>query len=417
MRKSSTIIFIAAGACAIGAVAVCRHDHAWSEAVRSWSFLGQKYDASWELLNGVRAMGKGDVLVCLALFAGALGLRSTAWRILAALLMVMMVVSPLKVAVGRERPNADAAVTSRFSRDCQSFPSGDTAATGACFAAIALWSSPWMMPAAAGAVAVGLMRVHDGAHYPSDVLAGLAIGFAAAGAAGLLQMRHFRRFNMIRPSWFAVIFVVYFIAFLVPCLIKHKGTFLDFTFLLGPTMVFVLLVKYLATLRAAAVFSRKKKEAESLDLIAPRESKLRLPGEKFNDAMMCALLAAFVLLGIAFVGLGFQDSAGMRLLVIGQGLFFSISGVWMLLERVTRKGNAMSSLAFIVVFALFLGVLSPVAKKRQEELREKMKDRAGFKTLNRVKTGCPFGKRGTSFRWITGDARPSAWLYRMRRSS
>ncbi|MFF8279601.1 phosphatase PAP2 family protein [Streptomyces lateritius] len=63
--------------------------------------------------------------------------------------------------------------------DSSSFPSGHTAAAVAFTAAVAsTW--PWAGAACAvPTVLVALERVHSGAHYPSDVAAGVAIGLAA----------------------------------------------------------------------------------------------------------------------------------------------------------------------------------------------------------------------------------------------
>ncbi|MFE9912454.1 phosphatase PAP2 family protein [Streptomyces clavifer] len=64
--------------------------------------------------------------------------------------------------------------------DSSSFPSGHTAAAVAFTAAVApTW--PWAGTACALPTAlVAIERVHNGAHYPSDVAAGAAIGLAAA---------------------------------------------------------------------------------------------------------------------------------------------------------------------------------------------------------------------------------------------
>ncbi|MEU3604485.1 phosphatase PAP2 family protein [Streptomyces sp. NPDC035033] len=64
--------------------------------------------------------------------------------------------------------------------DSSSFPSGHTAAAVAFTAAVAPgW--PWAGAACAvPTVLVAIERVHRGAHYPSDVAAGAAIGLAAA---------------------------------------------------------------------------------------------------------------------------------------------------------------------------------------------------------------------------------------------
>ncbi|GGX31598.1 phosphatase PAP2 family protein [Streptomyces lomondensis] len=64
--------------------------------------------------------------------------------------------------------------------DSSSFPSGHTAAGVAFSAAVAaVW--PWAgAVCAVPAVMVAAERVHTGAHYPSDVAVGAAVGLAAA---------------------------------------------------------------------------------------------------------------------------------------------------------------------------------------------------------------------------------------------
>ncbi|MFD7628344.1 phosphatase PAP2 family protein [Streptomyces sp. NPDC059851] len=64
--------------------------------------------------------------------------------------------------------------------DSSSFPSGHTAAAVAFTGAVA---PTWPLAGAACAVPtvlVAIERIHSGAHYPSDVVAGAAIGVAAA---------------------------------------------------------------------------------------------------------------------------------------------------------------------------------------------------------------------------------------------
>ncbi|MFE5697701.1 phosphatase PAP2 family protein [Streptomyces erythrochromogenes] len=64
--------------------------------------------------------------------------------------------------------------------DSSSIPSGHTAAAVAFTAAVSP-SWPWAGAACAvPTVLVAVERVHSGAHYPSDVAAGAAIGIAAA---------------------------------------------------------------------------------------------------------------------------------------------------------------------------------------------------------------------------------------------
>ncbi|MFD3324563.1 phosphatase PAP2 family protein [Streptomyces sp. NPDC058701] len=77
--------------------------------------------------------------------------------------------------------------------DSSSFPSGHTAAAVA-FTAAVVPAWPWAGAACAvPAVLVAVQRVHSGAHYPSDVAAGAAVGLAAAAlvrATPRLLIRH-----------------------------------------------------------------------------------------------------------------------------------------------------------------------------------------------------------------------------------
>jgi membrane-associated phospholipid phosphatase len=60
-----------------------------------------------------------------------------------------------------------------------SFPSGHTAGSVALARAVARCWPGARWPAYAGAAAVGMAQVPRGAHYPSDVLAGVVVGVAA----------------------------------------------------------------------------------------------------------------------------------------------------------------------------------------------------------------------------------------------
>lgn len=64
--------------------------------------------------------------------------------------------------------------------DSSSFPSGHTAAAAAFASGAALvWPSAGAV-CAVPAMAVGVARIHSGAHYPTDVAAGTAIGLVSA---------------------------------------------------------------------------------------------------------------------------------------------------------------------------------------------------------------------------------------------
>ncbi len=84
----------------------------------------------------------------------------------------------LKFSVPRSRPGDSG----------NSFPSGH--ATASFTAATLVWrnSGPWLgVPAFALAAAAGFSRVEAGRHYPSDVLAGAALGVLSAGVVDALH--------------------------------------------------------------------------------------------------------------------------------------------------------------------------------------------------------------------------------------
>lgn len=93
----------------------------------------------------------------------------------------------LKVAVGRERPvmyTSDAAAAAGDSDNQRSFPSGHTTAAFAAATAYFVISGRQHLPHRTrnavllfgGATAVGALRVAAGSHFPTDVLAGAAVG-------------------------------------------------------------------------------------------------------------------------------------------------------------------------------------------------------------------------------------------------
>jgi membrane-associated phospholipid phosphatase len=119
-----------------------------------------------------------------ARLAHAPGLERATIRIGVSIAAPTIACLALKEAIGRERPNQspdDAWKLEPFSGDA-SFPSGHTTVAFAAAAALdrettARWV-PWVAyPAAA---ACGWSRVHDLEHWPSDVVAGAALGYWGA---------------------------------------------------------------------------------------------------------------------------------------------------------------------------------------------------------------------------------------------
>src|SRR5208337_4623902 len=131
----------------------------------------------WEALKGVRVFGKAEILFVLGFLLAIHRRKQAAVCACIAVLLASLIVTPTKVIVGRPRPDGS---------NKMSFPSGDVASLAAFVVPIAS-TFPAIRPLAfAGVVAVGAVRVANGFHFPSDILAGIAIGiFAGAVVVSL----------------------------------------------------------------------------------------------------------------------------------------------------------------------------------------------------------------------------------------
>jgi membrane-associated phospholipid phosphatase len=89
----------------------------------------------------------------------------------------------LKHAYKRQRPfTTHPDLIKLTSGGGSSFPSGHTSAAFSIATSIALDNKKWyiVVPAYTWAGLIGYSRIHLGVHYPSDVIAGAAVGFASA---------------------------------------------------------------------------------------------------------------------------------------------------------------------------------------------------------------------------------------------
>ena len=104
---------------------------------------------------------------------GRFGWKRLFTFIVLSVILTQLVVNGLKLTTGVLRPDA----TNYFS-----FPSGHTATAFALATSLCVKYPKWYViaPSALWACSVGVSRMNEGVHYPSDVLAGAAIGAGCA---------------------------------------------------------------------------------------------------------------------------------------------------------------------------------------------------------------------------------------------
>jgi len=173
LSGTEPLVVMAAGATLTG-IALLLEDPSGNEG-----FLGREpiedcgeiCDAAFELplLGGAGLLWAGGAL------AGAPGTEETGRTLTEGILLTYGAVGVLKLAVARPRPDGSGE---------DGFPSAHAAGT-ACAAAILWdrWGAGAGIPAAAVAGFTALSRISLGRHYPSDVIAGAAIGLAVGLAA------------------------------------------------------------------------------------------------------------------------------------------------------------------------------------------------------------------------------------------
>jgi membrane-associated phospholipid phosphatase len=142
-------------------------------------------------------LGKVFAIIWLLLFwVWITGRHKTVITGLLALIITIPAVWSVKAAVRRPRPNdvikAEAGIESRSHQtDKWSFPSGDTAsvcAIGTVLAMVARW--PGTSAVIICCAGIGVFRVLDLAHYPSDVLGEAALGIFCGWAAVRMKNRN-----------------------------------------------------------------------------------------------------------------------------------------------------------------------------------------------------------------------------------
>ena len=122
-------------------------------------------------------------------------LRNRSYEIFGALLMDLALTEGLKVTVNRPRPaeKYPGEIFPYQNEQGLSFPSGHSSFAFASAASLALQFHKWYitLPAYLWATCVGYSRMYLGVHYPTDVLAGAAVGIGTAYLAHWINKKLF----------------------------------------------------------------------------------------------------------------------------------------------------------------------------------------------------------------------------------
>ena len=110
--------------------------------------------------------------------------RQIAYILFAAALLSGILVYIIKEITDRPRPFIELGLAEAnlliHTNPYRSFPSGHTAAAFTTASVIAYYFKKWIIPAAIAACIAGFARIYLLVHYPSDVIAGAAIGIGVA---------------------------------------------------------------------------------------------------------------------------------------------------------------------------------------------------------------------------------------------
>lgn len=223
--KSSYVLVITVGVLCVAAAVISPWDLVISQLLRSVDYIP---DRIIDFIYANSGFGKGDVTIFLALLMVVFGWKRRGTEIIIALLITGLLVTPLKIITHRERPRGKSFV---------SFPSGDAASASAFLTSVAAASPILVPPAVTIMTAVCLGRIASGAHYPSDVLVGTAMGVIGV----ILGKRFFRRFcQNIRIKTSAELFILalYLSYFAISWMLNEGDVSLRFMLLYGPFIIF-----------------------------------------------------------------------------------------------------------------------------------------------------------------------------------
>lgn len=123
-------------------------------------------------------------------------LQNKGWEMVGSLVINTAITQGLKFAIDRERPATTypGEVYPYKIDQSASFPSGHTSTAFATATTLTLEFKKWYVavPAYAWAAGVGYSRIYLGEHYPSDVIAGAAVGAGSAVLSHWLSKKIFK---------------------------------------------------------------------------------------------------------------------------------------------------------------------------------------------------------------------------------
>jgi membrane-associated phospholipid phosphatase len=330
LRIQGLVLFLVIAALALGAVLIHPYDTGIFHYFRSFASRAGKYHLIREVLEMFRPLGQGDVILMIAFGLGLCGARRHALHIIIGLAVMAILITPVKIGVGRERPAF---------KNFQSFPSGDVA-TVAVFVTPFACLAPWSVPAAVLVTGgVALERVYYGRHYASDALAGAGFGvLSAALALAVLQRWRWRP----KRHWCALAGLLLVTITAIASFLRPGGAFylLDVLRVWGPLGMFLILARLVPT------WVRKHRTNSGL-----------IPQKMARGGVGSRLLRAAGLMGgcVLVVVPWFMPVFGLRIPLVVMGLLalFTAHVIGRLKQR-----NHPESILIMTVFGFGCAILS-----------------------------------------------------------
>lgn len=231
----------------IATAAFIPYDQKLSDFIRTSPSV-QDNESLTEWVGLFKVLGKGNILFLVALAVGSWGLKRRAKEMIIALLLSAVLVWPIKLTVQRERPS----LSNRLS-----FPSADSAAVAASAVPLVAWSLKLFPAAGLVVLSVAGSRVFYGAHYPTDVCVGMALGILA----GIIAIRLNRKWRW-SPGWMGWV-CTSFVFYLAHMLLALSGAGGDFS---GERIfiflkIYGIVILFIFAARFIPVFYRKRTHA------------------------------------------------------------------------------------------------------------------------------------------------------------